>query len=134
MVATLSELTDVLFEKVLKKRAGASKKDARIAAEYVLEIFGYNMYVADNMLRAVGQDSNKIRDLFYMLEEEGILGMYSEDVTVPVKNKPKDWRVFYWYFRPDWNKLKQMPTPKIANEYETLYDKVPDEIWDQLTA
>ena len=132
MVVTLDELTKVLLEKVMAKRAIASEEEAQKTAEYILDIFGYSEYVADNNVRAIcPNNSGQTRDLFYMLEEENILGTYSEDITALVNKKLKDWRVFYWYFRPGWNKLNPKTEQPAPDPCLDSAKAVYDEFWSQ---
>ncbi len=55
-------------------------------AEYLLGFFGYGTEVVDNVLRP------NDRDVFYMLEEEGLLGTRQEEVLV---TPGKLWRLHY---------------------------------------
>jgi hypothetical protein len=100
MVITYTELTNVLIEHGLREEV------AKEYAQRTLDIFGFQTYIIDNVLEPVAHPGGE-RDIFYMLEEEGILATQEEELCLPPPRKNKPWRIFYWYFRPDWNKPKK---------------------------
>ena len=73
-VLTLEVLRKALIFKLDKK--GMSIENIEKLAEYLMNFFGYDDYVSDNKLNA------KDRDVFYMLEEEGLLKTLRDEVTI----------------------------------------------------
>ncbi|MDD3398954.1 MAG: hypothetical protein PHW93_05080 [Candidatus Methanomethylophilaceae archaeon] len=102
-------------------------KDEEIVelADYVLSFFGFENEVIDNRLTA--QD----RDVFYMLEEEGILKTTQEQVNL---KRGKLWRIHYWVLKGDLiNELASQgqPAEEHIDEMEDLYGEVDDEVWSK---
>ncbi len=87
-------------------------------AEYILEMFGYNEAISDESLDSAD------RDIFYMLEDEGILTTDTDEVTL---RGGKKWIVHYWKLRTDFiNKLAK----ETENEGEDEYDIYENEdLW-----
>jgi hypothetical protein len=65
------------------------KEDAREIAIRVLNFFGYNSEIIDNILEPDD------RDVFYMLEEEDLLKPDREETTL---YDGREWRIHYWRF------------------------------------
>lgn len=102
-------------------------KDEEIAdlADYVLSFFGFENEVIDNRLTA------EDRDVFYMLEEEGILKTTQEQVNL---KRGKLWRIHYWVLKGDLiNDLANQERPKvpISDEMEDLYADVDEDVWSK---
>lgn len=89
-------------------------------AEYLLGFFGYGTEIVDNVLQPAD------RDVFYMLEEEGLLGTRQEEVLV---TPGKLWRLHYWILRVDRVRHALQKAHEEAEEYETLYEGIEDEVW-----
>ncbi len=87
-------------------------------ADYLLELFGYNEAISDEML-----DSSD-RDIFYMLEDEGILTTETDEVTI---RGGKRWIVHYWILRTDViNALASEEEEEESGEYDIYED---EELW-----
>ncbi len=71
---------------------GMRPEDARSIAAHVLNFFGFNERIIDNVL---GPDD---RDTFYMLEDTGILETERDETTL---YDGREWRIHYWMFRKD---------------------------------
>lgn len=71
-VASLTEIELALKNTLGKK--GMEEEDLKKLAEYVASFFGYAGSVIDNRL------ASEDRDIFYMLEEEGLLTTMEEEV------------------------------------------------------
>ena len=102
-------------------------KDEEIAdlADYVLSFFGFENEVIDNRLTA------EDRDVFYMLEEEGILKTTQEQINL---KRGKLWRIHYWVLKGELiNELAMQKHPEkiIGNEMEELYADVDDDMWSK---
>ncbi|MFI5415680.1 MAG: DUF6015 family protein, partial [Candidatus Lutacidiplasmatales archaeon] len=71
---------------------GMRPEDARSIAAHVLNFFGFNERIIDNVLEADD------RDTFYMLEDSGILETERDETTL---YDGREWRIHYWMFRKD---------------------------------
>lgn len=118
-VVTLAELTAAL--RTTLGRKGMSEMEIRALADYIISFFGFNEEVVDNRLTV------EDRDVFYMLEEEGILGTRQEEVHL---KKSKLWRIHYWVLRVDY--IKELASGRIVTNRDDLvaiYEEVPEEAW-----
>ena len=109
----------------LRATVGKTMSDEEIdaLAEYVLSFFGYESEVIDNKL-----DPDD-RDVFYMLEEAGLLTTRQEEVFI---KKGKLWRIHYWILRT--LRIKELAAngqPAAPDESFGFYDEIPDEVWDR---
>ena len=96
-------------------------------AEHVLNFFGYGERIIDNMLKTDD------RDIFYMLEDLGILKTEREETTL---YDGREWRINYWT-------LKKKFISDLTDGYpdgicghnggllteEEVYNELPDDIW-----
>jgi hypothetical protein len=101
-------------------------------AEHVLNFFGYGERIIDNMLKTDD------RDIFYMLEDLGILKTEREETTL---YDGREWRINYWTLKKKY--IADLTDGMIRdhecdiNSYipcmdeEELYDELPDDIWDR---
>jgi len=71
---------------------GMRPEDARTIASHVLNFFGFNARIIDNVLEPDD------RDTFYMLEDNGILETERDETTL---YDGREWRIHYWMFRKD---------------------------------
>ncbi|HEV2316296.1 MAG TPA: DUF6015 family protein [Thermoplasmata archaeon] len=71
---------------------GMRAEDARSIAAHVLNFFGFNERIIDNVLEPDD------RDTFYMLEDTGILETERDETTL---YDGREWRIHYWMFRKD---------------------------------
>ena len=90
-------------------------------ADYLISFFGFDSEVIDNLL-----DMDD-RDVFYMLEEAGILTTRQEEVHI---RKGKLWRIHYWVLRTD--RIKELAAGS-RNKSEDgvfgVYEGLPEEAW-----
>lgn len=117
-------VTQTEVRAALKETVGKTMSDEELdaLAEYVLSFFGYESEVIDNRL-----DPDD-RDVFYMLEEAGLLSTRQEEVFI---KKGKLWRIHYWILRT--HRIKEIAAngkPASARE-AFVYDEVPDEVWSR---
>ena len=118
-IVTQSEVRAALKRTV--GRRGMSEEELDALAEYVLSFFGYESEVIDNRLDVDD------RDVFYMLEEEGLLSTRQEEVFI---KKGKLWRIHYWVLRTQRIKdLARGEAVEASQEAFGFYDEVPDEVW-----
>ncbi|HEY6239148.1 MAG TPA: DUF6015 family protein [Thermoplasmata archaeon] len=71
---------------------GMRPEDSRAIAAHVLNFFGFNERIIDNVLEPDD------RDTFYMLEDTGILETERDETTL---YDGREWRIHYWMFRKD---------------------------------
>ena len=113
-------------ELALKKtvgRKGMSDQEIKNLADYLMSFFGYTDEVIDNRL------TSEDRDVFYMLEEEGLLTSTQEEVLL---KKGKLWRIHYWILKKDQIiRLANSEEEGVAakDEAAQVYDQVSDEEW-----
>ena len=121
-VVTLVDLQKALSYKLDKK--GMSRENINKLAEYLMNFFGFDDYVSDNKLNP------KDRDVFYMLEEEGLLRTLRDEVTI---QKGKVWRIHYWVLKKN-EILKLAKLKPIQEEKEDnykIYEDLSEDIWQQ---
>ncbi len=118
-VISISELTEALRRTLGKK--GIPEDEIRKLADYLMSFFGFNDEVIDNLLRP--QD----RDVFYMLEEEGILTTRSEEINL---KRGKLWRIHYWIIKKEHIKeLAASSEDEDEEEFGSVYDSISEEVW-----
>ena len=124
-VVTMSETVAALRATV--GRRGMSEDDLRALADYLMSFFGFETEAIDNNLDVAD------RDVFYMLEEAGLLTTRQEEVMI---KKGKMWRIHYWILRVERIKTLAKPQrPKAEPSAFAVYDDLPDDIWNrQVTA
>lgn len=102
-------------------KRGVGAEEVTQIAEYLISFFGYHNEVIDNMLEP------EDRDVFYLLEEEGLLTTRQEEVFI---TKGKLWRIHYWILRTDRiHRLGEKVRVPEGDEYEILYNSIGDEVW-----
>ncbi len=118
-VVTMTEMVGALRATV--GRRGMPEEDLRTLADYLMSFFGFETEVIDNNLDVAD------RDVFYMLEEEGILTTRQEEILI---KKGKMWRIHYWILRVDHIKKLARPGP-VSKETDAfaVYNEIPDDIW-----
>lgn len=121
-IITIEDLAKAIRNNIDKR--GLTEEDAVRMARHVLNFFGFNDRIIDNVLEP------EDRDAFYTLEEYGLLLTEREEVTL---NDGREWRVHYWRLHKD----KIFETVKVAKELEkkkgtedySVYDELPEEVW-----
>lgn len=119
-IVSIEMLATALREKL--KGKAYEEEDIGKLAEYIMSFFGFEDRIIDNML------SNEDRDMFYFLEDNGILRSGFEDTTV---DKGKPWRIHYWILNKEEilrtvEQVEQKRKDTVEEEY-TLYDN--PELW-----
>ncbi len=118
-VVTMSEMVAALRATVGKGRMPDA--DLRALADYLMSFFGFETEAIDNNLDVAD------RDVFYMLEEEGLLTTRQEEVMI---KKGKMWRIHYWILRVERIKALAKPQrPKAGVDAFAVYANLPDDIW-----
>ena len=101
-----------------------SSDEAIDAAEHLINFFGYNDRVIDNMLEP------EDRDAFYTMEDIGVLQTEREETTL---YDGREWRIHYWILNV--NKIEVLSKfkveEKLVEESEDfqIYDQMPEDFW-----
>ena len=129
----MSIITLDALSRAIANRVGLDVEEARRDAGFVLDIFGFDDRVIDNVL------DPEDRQLFYILEEEGMLVTEREETTL---YDGREWRTHYWQLKKntildyakDENKAlrtvlydKNQPIRDISDE--SVYDGLTEDIW-----
>lgn len=119
------------LSKAIANRIGVDIDKAQRDAGFVLDIFGFDDRIIDNVL------DHESRQLFYILEEEGILTTESDVTTL---YDGKEWRTHYWrlrkdkilrYSREENGKRKHLIDKKEIEpvSYDEIYDTLDEHVW-----
>ena len=119
-------------------RKGMRMEDAEAIASNILNFFGFNERIIDNILEPDD------RDVFYMLEDCGLLETERDETTL---YDGREWRIHYWSFRKERIlSLASEEAKEMARERErgldhveektmslaqTIYHELGDEVWTQ---
>jgi len=129
-IITLDDLS-----KAIANRVGIDIEEARRDAGFVMDIFGYDDRVIDNVL------DPEDRQLFYILEEEGMLTTEREETTL---YDGREWRTHYWVLKKNiilkyakegskivrnivQEKKQVLPERDISDE--SIYDELAEDVW-----
>jgi hypothetical protein len=119
-LVNLKEVT-IALEKSLASKNLPRQEIERLAMR-IMDLFGFEDQVVDNRL------TPEDRDIFYMLEEAGLVTTIEDDVQV---QKGKTWRIYYWVLKEDQihrlaheSDEKSGSMPAEADIYETMSDDV----------
>ena len=121
---------DVL-SKAIANRVGIDIEEARRNAGFVLDIFGYDDRVIDNVL------NYEDRQLFYILEDEGMLATDQEDTIL---YDGREWRTHYWmlkkntilkYAKDENSSVRSVISDKPVWDISdrSIYGSLTDDIW-----
>jgi hypothetical protein len=121
-ILTIENLTKAIQNSVGDQ--GIDKDEARRMAEHMMNFFGYSDRIIDNILEP------EDRDVFYMMEDSGILITEREETTL---YDGREWRINYWLFCKD--RIHELTRKKLkkdgldGEEDQTVYDEIPEEVW-----
>ncbi len=118
-VVTLEEMREALRKTLGRK--GLAEEEVLRLADYILSFFGYAAEVVDNRL-AVDD-----RDVFYTLEEEGLLTTRREEVLL---KRGKLWRIHYWVLCIA--RIKELARARRDDgeeDYASVYGEMSEEVW-----
>jgi len=105
-------------------RKGVEEKELNGLTDYITSMFGYGTDLIDNVLGAAD------RDVFYMLEEEGILRTERDEIGLL---RGKTWRIHYWLYNKQGITalLNEFISPKKKEEDLAQFysSDVPEEAW-----
>jgi len=121
-IITLDDLS-----KAIANRVGIGIDEARRDAGFVMDIFGFQDRVIDNVL------DPEDRQLFYILEEEGMLTTEREETTL---YDGREWRTHYWIIRKDvilkYAQDQNKRTRSVLSDKQTIEDISDEAIYDAL--
>jgi len=119
-------ITPDLLTKAIENRIDSySRKKARRDAVFVLDIFGYEDRIIDNVLEP------EERKLFYILEKEG---MFEREREETILYNGRSWITHYWGLKKNTIiRYSSEPKPKVQETKKTentnIYDTLSEEIW-----
>lgn len=126
-IITLDDLS-----KAIANRVGIDIEEARRDAGFVMDIFGFDDRVIDNVL------DPEDRQLFYILEEEGMLTTEREETTL---YDGREWRTHYWRLKKDtiarYSKESKAEPPMLLVDKkqprnvsdDDIYNSIDEEMW-----
>ena len=121
-IITLDDLS-----KAIANRVGIGIDEARRDAGFVMDIFGFQDRVIDNVL------DEEDGQLFYILEEEGMLTTEREETTL---YDGREWRTHYWVIRKDiilkYALDENKRTRSVLSNKQTIEDISDEAIYDAL--
>lgn len=120
-VVSLEELTEAMRRTLGRK--GMPEKEVVALAEYIISFFGFTEEVIDNRLDVDD------RDVFYMLEEEGLLTTRQEEIHI---KRGKLWRIHYWVLKT--KHIQQLAHAEEGEEemdHQLLYSSISEEVWSR---
>lgn len=128
-VITLNDLS-----KAILHRLGVNKQEARRIAGFILDIFGYEDRVIDNVLDL------EDRQLFYILEEEGMMTSGREETIL---YNGREWLTHYWQLKRNMiikyakNGKKRIKNDEFSkttdmkfSNYNNIYDSLSKDVWN----
>ncbi len=121
LIVSLNRLTEAIVNSY--KEHNMSKEDARNMAYHVLNFFGFGDRIVDNVLEP------EDRDLFYMLEDFGLLVTEREETTL---YDGREWRIHYWLLKK--NAINSMASEEdisssAPEEEFDVYEDIPEDVW-----
>ena len=128
-IITLNDLS-----KAILHRLGVNKQEARRIAGFILDIFGYEDRVIDNVLDL------EDRQLFYILEEEGMMTSGREETIL---YNGREWLTHYWQLKRNMiikyskNGKKRIKNDEFSkstdmkfSNYNNIYDSLSKDVWN----
>jgi hypothetical protein len=114
-----------VFTKAIVNRIGIDEGDARHDANFVMDIFGFDDRIIDNVLEP------EDRQLFYIFEEEDMLRTEREENTL---YDGREWRTHYWLLDKDnifrYAKEGNSEKEKEEETVDSIYESIYDEKWE----
>ncbi len=120
----LDELADAISKGLSLQNRRMSHEESVEAAEHLINFFGYNDRVIDNMLEP------EDRDAFYTMEDIGVLQTEREETTL---YDGREWRIHYWILNVpriiELSGMKVLETKLPQDTDFQIYSEIPDEYW-----
>ncbi len=118
---TVDDVERALMNTLGKK--GMPEDEIKKLANYVMNFFGFDDTVSDNLLKA------KDRDVFYTLQDVGILTTFQDQITI---KKGKIWRIHYWVLKKnDILRLANMVEKEDKEGEYAIYDEISNDVWNR---
>lgn len=120
-VVTIEDVR-LALEKALSPK-GLSHDKIVSLADRLMDLFGFEDQVVDNRL------TPSDRDMFYMLEEAGLVTTIHDEVQV---QKGKTWRIYYWILKKDQIQriVGELKDEEHSKTPETsVYESISDDVW-----
>lgn len=117
-VITLDHLARAMVE-----RMGLPSHEAEALAENVLDIFGFDSEVLDNVLEP------ETRQFFYTMEAHGLLSAHSEENQLW---QGQDWRTHTWLMKPERvlaAATRTAPAAASVDDLGAVYRGLPSACW-----
>jgi len=95
-----------------------SEMEAANLAEFVMNFFGYNDRILDNYLESSD------RNIFYMLEDEGLLHATQQEITIKVGQR---WRLNFWVLKA--SEIEERATCPCVVDEKFTFQSFYEDIW-----
>jgi len=122
MIVKLEDLANAMASRVEIDIESAMKD-----ANFVMDLFGFEDRIIDNILEP------EDRQLFYILEEEGMLLTEREETTI---YDGRSWRTHYWCLNKEAilkykkiGKVKKKEREERKKDAAEIYQDIPDDLW-----
>ena len=127
-VLTVDDLTQAIKNSI--DRRGMKESEAREMAHHVMNFFGYSERIIDNCLEPPD------RDVFYMLEDAGILKTEREETTL---YDGREWRMHFWLWdrynmKKLFKEIKEMEYNEDTEAEDLYMNNTPDSVWENRNA
>jgi len=119
-----------VLSSAIEKKLDIGAEVARKYANIVMDLFGFDDRIIDNVLE------HDERQIFYMLEEEGILETEREEIIL---HDGRIWRIHYWLLKKNtilqysysrkWTNAKDKSKKVQKFQHETIYSSLPRYMW-----
>ena len=122
-----------IMSKAISNRIGIKNEKSRRIAEFILDLFGYDNRIIDNILQP------EDRQLLYMLEAEGLLTTGREEVKL---YDGREWLTHYWQLKKKYileyalngrkqkNNLYSNNIKNDVNGKKNIYSSLSDDVWN----
>jgi len=111
-----------MLSKVIVGSVGMNESAAEELALRMLNYFGYEGEVIDNML------DQEDRRLFYFLQDLKLLKTHWEEAILP---SGRTWRIFYWKLNVDHICREVRKLEEGLDETVSLYETLPENAWSR---
>ncbi len=111
-----------MLSKVIVGSVGMNESAAEELALRMLNYFGYEEEVIDNML------DQEDRRLFYFLQDLKLLKTHWEEAVLP---SGRTWRIFYWKLNADHICREVRKLEENVDEIVSLYETLPENAWSR---
>jgi hypothetical protein len=121
-----------IMSKAISNRIGIKKDKSMRIAEFILDLFGYDNRIIDNILQP------EDRQLLYMLEAEGLLSTGREEAKL---YDGREWLTHYWQLRKKYildyafngggrSSVYSNNYNNRENNKKNIYSTLSDEVWN----